>query len=65
MIVSTVNQLVSDLESKIYIFMDNVKTISLANLFQRLYICRNLSEWKIKFILSYLARISKSMQGTN
>ena len=65
MIVSTVNQLVSDLESKFYIFMDNFKTISLTNLFQRLYICRNLPEWKIKFILLYLARISKSMQGTN
>ena len=44
MIVSTVNQLVSDLESKFYIFVDNVKTISLTNLFQRLYICRNLPE---------------------
>ena len=65
MIVSTVNQLVSELESRIYIFMDNGKIISLTNLFQRLYICRNLSEWKIKFILSYLVRISKSMQGTN
>ena len=65
MIVSTVNQLVSELESRIYIFMDNGKIISLANLFQRLYICRSLSEWKIKFILSYLVRISKSMQGTN
>ena len=44
MIVSTVNQLVSELESRIYIFMDNGKIISLTNLFQRLYICRSLSE---------------------
>ena len=47
--------------SRSYIFKDN-KTISLANLFQQ-YI-KNLSEWEIKFLLSYFSdKFSKSVQG--
>ena len=36
--------------------MKNEKIISLKNPSQHLYISRNLSEQKIKFILSYLVR---------
>ena len=52
-------------KSKIYILIENVKIISLRNLFQHLLSAEILSEWKIEFILPYLGRNFKSMQGTN
>ena len=52
-------------KSKIYILIENVKIISLRNLFQHLLSAEILSEWKIEFILPYLGRNFKSMLGTN
>ena len=55
----------SELGSKSYILMENGKIISLTNLFQHLQSAIILSEWKVEFILPYLAKTSKSMPRTN
>ena len=53
---SNVIQSRSELGSKHYIFMENVKIVSLTKVLQHLLSAEILSEWKIEFILLYLRR---------